>query len=435
MGGGIMQIIVTGKQNKYITGNPETTHFKSVYFRHTNFAMESVPCIFNNGISNNADTTVKSTIQRSGDLVAGAHIEFELKRTQPGTLPTDGSYINWTNATGYAAIKEISFEINSQVIDKHYSEWFDIWNELTDFNNKEHIMVNKHTSKHIYLKSNKYLTNSVKCYVPLQFWFCRDPGLAFPLIALQNNTAYIKVTFRNPYTLINTDCTDGSIGTITYTKSPELYIDYIYLDEKERRSFSTKNHQYLIDTLQYNGGTDFSGDHEINFVNPIKELIWVIRNKNVKTEYDLSTISDNADAYSNTITSLAKNNDYFNYMSKSTDSQTENLYGSPVYEPFNEGELFINGNSRFNKRKATYFRTIQPNMYHSKIPSKHIYLYSFSLNPEKHQPSGICNFSELKKIELKLTNPNTTNTELLIYGFTYNILRIKNGQAGLAYIK
>lgn len=428
-----MQLILSGKQNKYITGNPQTTHFKSVYFRHTNFAMESIPCTFNNTISSNKETDVVSIVQRSGDLVSGAHIEFVLKRTQPGTLPTDGSYINWTNSTGHALIKEISFEINSQVIDKHYSEWFDIWNELTDVNYKEHAIVNKHLAKKVYLKSNDLRTNYVKCYVPLNFWFCRNPGLAYPLIALQNTKSYIKVKFRNPYTLINTDCTTNSIGTISYDKHPELYLDYIYLDTKERRSFVQKDHQYLIDTLQFNGEKNFSENHDLNFENPIKELIWVIRNKNVKTEYDLSTISNKADANSNTILSLTKNNDYFNYTSESGSSQTEHIYTNTAYEPFNEAELILNGNSRFNKRNATYFRTVQPYTYHSRIPSKHIYVYSFALKPEEHQPSGVCNFSKLKSAQLKFTNPNKTNTEILIYAFSYNLLRIKNGQAGLAY--
>ena len=165
----------------------------------------------------------------------------------------------------------------------------------------------------------------------------------------------------------------------------------------------------------------------------MKEIIWVCRNKNVKTELDLSTISNNADAYTNTVASLSKNNDYFNYQSESSNSQTEHLYTYDTYEPFGEVDLKINGNSRFNKRSATYFRTVQPKQYHSKVPSKHIYVYSFSLNPEKHQPSGILNFSKLKSVKLELSNPNTNNMEILIFGVNYNLLRIMNGMGGLAY--
>tara|TARA_B100000686_G_scaffold32208_1_gene33703 strand:- start:476 stop:844 length:369 start_codon:yes stop_codon:yes gene_type:complete len=120
-------------------------------------------------------------------------------------------------------------------------------------------------------------------------------------------------------------------------------------------------------------------------------------------------------------------------MSVSSNSQTEYLYNNNTYEPFKEVDLIINGNSRFNKRYATYFRTIQPKTHHSKIPNKHIYLYSFSLNPEKHQPSGVLNFSKLKSVKLNLTEANTTNMELLVFAVNYNLLRIVNGMGGLAY--
>ena len=93
----------------------------------------------------------------------------------------------------------------------------------------------------------------------------------------------------------------------------------------------------------------------------------------------------------------------------------------------------INGNSRFNRRYASYFRTIQPKNHHSKVPKKHIYVYSFSLNPEKHQPSGVLNFSKLKSVKLELSNPNTNNMEILIFAVNYNLLRIVNGMGGLAY--
>ena len=243
----------------------------------------------------------------------------------------------------------------------------------------------------------------------------------------------MKFRFRNPYTLVNTDYTTGSIGTITYTQIPTLYIDYIYLDTVERRSFSTKKHQYLIEQVQFNGYQTLLASNQINFFNPIKEIIWVCRNKNVKIETDLLTISNNADAYSNTINSLDKHNDYFNYQSLSSDSQKEYLYTYESYEPFGEVELKINGNSRFNKRYASYFRTIQPKNHHSKVPRKHIYLYSFSLTPEKHQPSGVLNFSKLKSVYLEFSKPNTNNMELLIFGVNYNLLRIMNGLGGLAY--
>ena len=122
--------------------------------------------------------------------------------------------------------------------------------------------------------------------------------------------------------------------------------------------------------------------------------LWVVHNSIADSE-DITR--SNADATLNKQGSIAHKNDYFNYMSELVTSspRIEYLYGSEIHEPFSEAELFINGNSRFNKRKATYFRTIQPLNHHSRVPTKHIYCYSFALTPEKHQPSGICNFSEL----------------------------------------
>lgn len=428
MGGGIIQLRTSGKQTKHIIGNPQTTHFKSVYFRHTNFAIESIPCVFNNSISNTSESNVSVIIHKTGDLVSNAHIEFILKLTTNSL--SGGTYVNFTNSTGYAAIKEVSIEINSQEIDKHYSEWFDIWNELTDSNYNEHKLVNKHNAKHTYLKSNNGTTR-VKCYVPLKFWFCRNPGLALPLIALQNSQVIMKFKFRNPYTLINTDHTSGGIIP-SYEKIPELYVDYIFLDTKEKRDFATKKHQYLIEQLQFNRKQTFTNSHELNFNNPVKELIWVCQNKNVNTEYSIRDgVNGNADAYSNVISSITKNNDYFNYQSISTSSQ-DYLYTLTNNEPFNEAEMFFDGNSRFNKRKATYFRTIQPSTYHSKVPSKHIYIYSFSLKPEEHQPSGVCNFSKLKSAKITFSSP-ATNTDILMFAHSYNLLRIMEGKAGIAY--
>tara|TARA_B110000211_G_C14043821_1_gene537998 strand:- start:411 stop:1721 length:1311 start_codon:yes stop_codon:yes gene_type:complete len=435
MGGGIIQLRSIGKQNKYITGNPDTSYFKAVYHRHTNFAIESIPCVFENPISATSESNNIAVIHRGGDLAHSAHIEFTLKITTSSL--SGGTYVNFTNCTGYALIKEISIEFGSQVIDTHISEWFDVWNELKDVNENEYSLVNKQKTKYVYLKSNNEIngTTLVKCYVPLQFWFCRNPGLAIPLIALQNQKVYVRVKFRNSYSLINTDHISGTI-TPSFEKNPELYVDYIYLDKKERREFAQKKHQYLIEQVQFNGIQTLGTSHDLNFDNSIKELIWMTRNKNAGTEYNVSTLdsSKSSHSYVNTLSSIEKNNDYFNYMSKSNNSCTDYLNASKTYDAFNEAEILFEGNSRFNKRKATYFRTIQPLQYHSRVPLKHIYCYSFSFAPEKYQPSGVCNFSRFKNIKLNFTSPNTVdNTELFIFAISYNLLRIMDGNAGLSY--
>ena len=424
-----MQVIATGKANKYITGNPQTSFFKDVYYRHTNFAMESIPCVFNTSINDNSDTNVSVIIHKSGDLVNDVYLEFELELTTD--LLSGGKYINFTNSTGYAIIKHVTLLLNNEEIDKHYGEWFDIWDELTTNNNKQDILVNKHQAKYAYLKSNNG-TTKLKCYVPLQFWFCRNPGLALPLIALQRVTVSMNFLFRNPHKLINTDHTSGTIS-ISYSKQPKLYVNYIFLDSKERKDFASKKHQYLIEQVQFNGNHTLVENNEINFNNIIKEIIWITRKKVAGTENSTNELSTSTkcNAYKNTYKSITQNNDYFNYMTDNS-SNIEYLFGNKQYESFSDVELFINGSSRFDKRNASYFRTIQPYQYHTKIPNKYIYSYSFALKPEEHQPSGICNVSKLKSVQLKLYNPNP-NMDILIFGFSYNLLRIMDGMGGLAY--
>ena len=90
------------KQNKHITGNPQTSYFKAIYYRHTNFAIESVPCIFDNNISATTESTNVAIIHKGGDLAHSAHIEFTLKLTTNSL--SGGSYVNFVNSTGYALI-------------------------------------------------------------------------------------------------------------------------------------------------------------------------------------------------------------------------------------------------------------------------------------------------------------------------------------------
>jgi len=419
MGGGIMQIITTGKENKHITGNPQTTFFKDVYFRHTNFSMETIPCVFNSTISNNNDTNVSVVIHKSGDLVHNTYLEFELELTV--STPTVGTsngiayYINFTNSTGYAVIKHVSLLLNNEEIDKQYGEWFDIWDELTKKNNNQDILVNKNPSSS-YLRTNNK-SSKLKCYVPLQFWFCRNPGLALPLIALQRVTVSMNFLFRNPYKLINTNYYTKEHFTVSYSKQPQLYVNYIFLDTKERKDFTQKKHQYLIEKVQFNGNHTLVENNELNFNNIVKEIIWVTRMKAAGTEYNFDSNNHIASVNpnSNKPDSIKSNNDYFNYHTDFSGNK-EYLRAIESYEPFSDAELFINGSSRFSKKNASYFRTMQPYQYHTNVTTKNIYVYSFALKPEEHQPSGVCNVSGLKTISLKLYNPSS-DMDILIFGY------------------
>jgi hypothetical protein len=425
MGGGLMQLVAYGAQDIYLTGNPQITFFKVVYRRHTNFSMEAILQTFNGSIGTGS-STVTATISRNGDLVSNLWLDVKLTTGGVFTTHTGQTYLNWTNNTGHAFVKDCEIEIGGQRIDRHYSEWLDVWNELTDHEEQEWIGLNKHAAKNAYLKSNTSLNpGDNQLYIPLQFWFCRNPGLALPLIALQYHEVKLKLTTRGLLDLINADGTGAAVVPATSAVSADLYADYIYLDTDERRRFAQVSHEYLIEQLQRETGT-MSNSQTLNFNHPVKELIWVVKDSNSTTS-GATTI----DATANTAGSDAtNNNDYFNYASGGNRSD-EKIGGVTSKEAFTDMKLQLNGHDRFSKRKASYFRTCQPIQAGHKVPSKHIYMYSFALKPEEHQPSGTCNFSRIDNAQMIFTGNNTD--DLSVYAVNYNVLRIMSGMGGLAY--
>ena len=226
MGGGLMQLVAYGAQDIYLTGNPQITFFKVVYRRHTNFSMESIQQTFSGGGNN-----VVATISRNGDLV-------------------HKMYLVGTEGSAGPPIKTVELEIGGQRIDRQSGKWMDTWNELSTSE-----------SKAIGLKAMTGQIGTVGAadgvhqqHIPLLFWFCRNPGLALPLIALQYHEVKVKFSLGD---------------TNTYT----LYCDYIYLDTDERRRFAQVSHEYLIEQVQEQT-TAANGKNKLNFNHPVKELIW-----------------------------------------------------------------------------------------------------------------------------------------------------------------
>ena len=247
MGGGLMQLVAYGAQDIYLTGNPQITFFKVVYRRHTNFSMEAISQSFNGNSdvpSGTSSNQASATISRNGDLIYKMYVTIEGL-----TEKLD---------KGSALVKEAELEIGGQKIDRHYEEWNTVWNELTT-----------PESKAIGLKSMigdigiAGSTGVLMTQYPLNFWFCRNPGLALPLIALQYHEVKVLLTLKNPMTT----------GTGPSDKSVKLFVDYIYLDTDERRRFAQVSHEYLIEQVQRQAGT-IDTSQKLVFNHPVKELIW-----------------------------------------------------------------------------------------------------------------------------------------------------------------
>ena len=244
MGGGLMQLVAYGAQDIYLTGNPQITFFKVVYRRHTNFSMEVIEQTIN-GTSTltTSNTSGTVTVSRNGDLVGKVYVTSDT----PGI--TDGDEL----------VNEVELEIGGQRIDKHYKEWNQIWAELSTPDSKA-VAIKAMTGalSHGLNATGTAGVNMVQ--VPLNFWFCRNPGLALPLIALQYHEVKLKFTW-------------GTSTAVGASAACKVMVDYIYLDTDERRRFAQQSHEYLIEQLQRqteSGSTSI----KLNFNHPVKELIW-----------------------------------------------------------------------------------------------------------------------------------------------------------------
>jgi len=317
MGGGLMQLVAYGAQDVYLTGNPQITFWKVTYRRHTNFAMESIEQTFNG----QADfgRRVQCTISRNGDLAYRTYLQVVLPQINacPSNLQgsaRDAQWARWIDYPGINMIDYVEVEIGGQRIDRQYGDWMHLWNQLTMTAEQERgykKMVGQ-TTELTYLTDPSFSTVNTPCdtgapcnvctprcalpettlYVPLQFWFCRNPGLALPLIALQYHEVKINLELNGLDCLlwaVDSLHGAGTAGTSNktvlgaYTKSlvaASLYVDYVFLDTDERRRMAQNPHEYLIEQLQFTGAESVgssSNKIKLNFNHPCKELVFTVQ--------------------------------------------------------------------------------------------------------------------------------------------------------------
>ena len=420
MGGGLMQLVAIGAQDVHLTGNPQISFFKVVYRRHTNFSMEAIEQSFSGTAK--PGNRVTCTISRNGDLVSNMWLEIELPKKTGGT---DHQYVN---SVGHALLEYVELEIGGQRIDKHYGEWLEIWSELTLPEEKRNGFKEMIGRRDI---GPTHGLESHSLFIPLQFFFCRNPGLALPLIALQYHEVKLNIKFRDADKIDH-----GGANPISSFEEVKLFVDYVYLDTEERQRFAQMSHEYLIEQLQHTGPESTKTDQvRLNFNHPVKEIVWAVRKSsngvlefglgNDASRYPSHPTIENGGAPAGAPNPHTVNINYLDF-------QYANVEG----DSFESAKLQLNGHDRFTERKAAYFRLVQPYQHHTRIPNKHIYSYSFALNPEAHQPSGTCNFSRLDNVTLYLKDLKKNNGddgELLVYAVSNNILRITSGMGGLAY--
>lgn len=425
MAGGLMQLVAYGTQDMYLTGNPQVTFFKAVFRRYTNFSMESIKQNFSGNID--FGRRITCTISRNGDLINRLLLEIELptleKVDSDLTNTGNNTYYGqgWVDEIGHAIIKSVELEIGGQLIDKHYSEWFSIWNELSltegQKNGYNQMIGNQTNTQPVY--NQDY--SRTRFYIPLIFWFNRNPGTALPLIALQYHEVKINLELNSLSNVLLEQRTESADWVKPFSNpnvsivSCNLYVDYIYLDTDERKRFANANHEYLIEQVQQGGNEAINGassiDLKLTLNHPIKELIWIFQTTAAET-----------------------NLQHFNFTDYVSTQNSRGIYNTLGKNCIESSKLLLNGHDRFESRKGSYFNLVQPYQHHSSIPkSPGINVYSFAINPEDIQPSGSCNFSRIDNADLNIEFNGNLTGNIRLYGLSYNILRIMGGMGGLAY--
>jgi hypothetical protein len=512
MPSGLIQLGAYGKEDMYITYEPQITFFKIVYKRHTYFSMELIDQFFTNTLNFNGNAS--SIIFNNADLITDVYLNITLpgipSLIDPSTRVPDPKFaFRWVDKLGFFIIKLAQIEIGGKVIQRLTGEWINIWYELTNFdkNPSGKQVQNQSRGLEIMVGNTPALQNfsqsktSVNMTIPIPFWFTRSPGTALPLNAINYNEVKINVQLQSldylliygpthsitiiepfvlfaPYEYIYQNTTsigiffyyDSTTKILYYNKlqgsfakvntqsttdvyqtptlnvakeylssssnlivnkngffctpnsneiktnlvykpnynisSANLQINYIYLENEERKFFYNNNHEYVIEQIQYLTKLQVSAVYNsllLNFINPVVEMVWTVQlNRNIA------------------------NKNYQNYTTSVTSTKGNN--------PIKYIQLIFNGYEIMSLRNANYCRLVQLFESHAHTPSfDGVYVYSFGMKPEYTQPSGSCNMSKIEQAYINLTlypviNSNNTAT-IKIYGRNYNVLQIVNGIA------
>jgi len=472
MGGGLLQLVASGAQDVYLSSNPQITFWKGLYKRHTNFAME--PFRLNLTGQPNWGMKQSVTLGRHADLAYSTYLEVVLPVYEVGSTSVKVDWNNEQGRLGYNLIRYVELEVGGQLIDRLYGEFMYLWDTLTSDANKS-----KQLWDMVGFAANRSsgqpgleLPDSSSCsaatgrqghpnvlYIPLTFFYTRNPGCALPLISLQYHETKINIQWNEKQFVISDF---DRVSKLPAPVSAAVYVDYIYMDVEERRRMAQESHEYLIEQVQFNedkGLSSASNRVDLTFNHPVKELIWVVQPE----RFTNCKIADKANTSDATYgvprpTTRRLSPFTYTYASQAGTAAANQTPEQPIFEQW----IQFNGQDRLDKRYGNYYNRVQPYQHHSGsmvpagfdtntvttgggtvTPTKQqaIYCYSFALKPEEHQPSGTCNFSRIDTATIVMqmsgayvvdeSSDNSWNVR--VYAINYNVLRIMSGMAGLSY--
>ena len=370
----------------------------------------------------------------------------------PQIVDTDDNPLSYTNSIGHALIQEITFEVGEKEIDRQTGEWMEIWTQLsTPAGQRDALneMIGRVEPYNIVDLQPGMDSDGLHLLIPLQFYFCNNPGMYLPLLALQYSPIRINITLRPlqqlfwipppqpPFSQENwIPACSTQVSCTNQIVSMQLWGDFVYLDVEERRRFVSGTHEYIIEQVQYTPPYSLTAAQttatiSVEFNHPIKEFIFVVQR----------------DAMEN-------RNEWFNYSNLAIGEQTPILVlpyvnsNAPAgrLDMISTAKLQLDGYDRFSERNGQYFRLSQPYDHHTTTPvNSFIYDYSFALRPEDAQPTGTMNASRIDSITWQiqmnpvLSNPlmplwqQRGNCHIVVYGHNYNIFRVINGFGGVLF--
>jgi hypothetical protein len=377
---GRTSIAYLGQEDLALSADPEVTYFIERYTGQTPFSSRMDRVQFNNGTIVFGEETI-ITIPKYADLITSLYLKFP-------TWPITNSVLD---SAGTLLLKYAEIYIGDQLIERLYGEYIELILDLE-------VPISKQVglSALIGKTGNVINTNVISSFIiPLPF-SCLKKGL--PICA-----------FRDPIT-VRLSFNPSSFFTapipVYYTQpvSSHLLVEYTYLSDNEVRYIKSKPMVYLIEQVQRQEFFTQTSNVSclLDFVNPVKELFFVIQN-DTAYGYDFGAEASGIPSYTSSFGIQDQLNNlvlYFNTIERITGD-----VGNPLF-----------------------LSIIQALEYHTRNPSRIFYTYSFSLDPENENPSGSVNMSRIQNQKLFLSLNLAGNKYIRVYARSYNFLVFyKNG--------
>lgn len=489
MGIGILNLVNIGKENNYLSLNPEITYFKITYRRYTNYSIEQTPQYFKTTPDFGRRCTIN--ISKNADLLHSMFLYVELPSIQLENTNTNKEFA-WVEKVGISLIKYIEVEIGGIIIDRHYGDWINIWNELS-VNESVKKSYNKMIGNIDILTKFSKSKSNYKLYIPLSFWFCNDTALSLPLISLYQSDIKIHVEFNDieycykisPYyyiKILNNICIyDKNEIIYQIYNNTKIIGEFIYFDEinqllyynpiKEKFIIPTestyKNFPIIGSTSNFESYIDFTGvniknDDYFRFNKPTIINSYMLvnyiyldnyeREKFINKDHEyiielIQTLPEQSVYSINTCYKLPLYNSIkiliwrcileFNKNNNNIFDYTANMLNKNTDHMITKCNLIINSINRMELDPIIYYSTLQYYNTKFKCTQNGIYMYSFSLNPLDLQPSGSLNFSKIDDAYLQFNMNNNINYQnpaiIRCYAISYNILKITNGICELVF--